>query len=818
MDIGGGLAGPLVGMLLADQGADVIHIDPPGHGQPDHALDAVVNRGKRRATLDLKTDAGRAALLHRAAEADVVIENFAPETRAKLGLGEAALRAHNPKLIVVSLPGFANEDAATQRLAAHEGVIAALTGQYTDIHPVRRLFGLDPLYTALPLASVYAGVHAATAAVLALRQRRSTGRGYHLQAPLAGAAMTAMSSIHMHIPEQPPRYQAPRLPGLLKHAVLPPLRRWVRGGGADRQEKALNIARKAYPALMTSYSCADDRLLYLFAIDNAKLAERLLNHLELRERAAALGLVFADPYAGDRRDNLAEASNLSRRAQGRLKALLTQALQAKPAADWEAELSAIGITCAVQRTTDEWLALPALEQAGIVVGLDDPAFGPMRQPGVQVMLDATPTTMTEPVPRALAGEEPVDALPEWGKLPEGASQNRQRTDASEVPFLAGLKVLDLTSMVAGPVAARTLAEYGAEVTKIVPTHPNHGPRLTCWYAVDVDQGKRSVLLDLKQPAGRQAFDALLGAADVLVTNHMPRAMTALGLDEAALRRTYPRLIITRIGAYNGPRPGPWSDRPGYDPVVQAAAGIMRRYGDPEHPELHAIASCVDALTGYSAALGTALALLHRTRSGQGATVQTSLAAAATLVQLPYAFDYAGMQRDEPSGQHAKGESAFYRLYGARDGWLFLAAPKLDPAGLPPALAPSNTPGNDAAWAEHLARRIGQWSVARWLSDLSDAGITAVPVRAVADLRKTLGDAADAASRRLIRRAVPGLGDITTVPPLQVQIDGRPLPPLSPAEAPGHSTEHVLRGAGLDADALLEAGTARCGLHEHFLPD
>lgn len=756
LDLGGAIAGPLVGMLLADQGADVIRVIRPR--SPDRGLDAVLDRGKRCIAVDLLDPRDRKSIDALIANADIVVENHSAEARYRLMIRASDIHAINPAAICVSLPGAADGDDWLQGAKAYEGIIAAATAQFTNIHPSRALFGLDPVYTALPIASVYAGVHGATAATLALRRRVMGGGGAAIEVPLLNAALSAMSSLHLKVDNQPDRYSAPRLPASLRRIVLPLLRQWARRGGADVQARLLGIARKSYPALMTSYRCADGRQLYLFAIDNAKLVRSALKVLGLLDEVLAGGLVFEDPFAaGDRRDNLAETSNLSRAWQTQLTALIAAKMAQCPAAEWEHRLNAAGVPCATVRTTAEWLGLAEVHSAGLLVKIDDDRFGVMVQPGPQAIVRSGCAATGAPQRRHQVHLHEGIAWEQSAKPAETPSLPPCAPGA----WLEGLTVIDMTSMVAGPVAGRTLAEYGARVIKVESPAPNHGPRLTCWYGIDGNQGKESVLLDLKTDVGRKAMLQLLDRADVLVTNHSALAMEAMGLGEAALREVKPDLIQCRIGAYNGPHDGLWASRPGYDPVLQAAAGIMARYGDAQAPELHAIASCVDALTGYSATFGMALALLGKAKGTPTPLVDASLAAAATLVQLPFAFDHAGRKWAEPGGQAAVGEHALYRLYRACDGWLFVAAPSADISALPIELRPGNASDN-GTHVDRIALAIRRRRSADVIGLLRAAGLSAVPVQSIDTMARGLAGRARA-RLHLVRHNIPGLGPITIAP-------------------------------------------------------
>lgn len=141
LDFGHYLAGPLVGMMLADMGADVIRIDPPGGPRWDDPAFDMLSRGKHVLELDLKGAEGRATAMELAKRSDVLVENFRPGVMERLGVGPDVMRAANPALIYLSLPGFASTDPELAGLAGWEAVIAARTGQFTDMGLNRRLMG-----------------------------------------------------------------------------------------------------------------------------------------------------------------------------------------------------------------------------------------------------------------------------------------------------------------------------------------------------------------------------------------------------------------------------------------------------------------------------------------------------------------------------------------------------------------------------------------------------------------------------------------------------------------------------------------------------
>lgn len=327
----GWIAGSLLGMLLADQGADVIRIarpDGPVYDQPGASMLA---RGKRSLVLDLKREADIDVAKRLASTADIVIENIRPGALDDLGLGVAALQAVNPSLIHVRLAGFASDDQTHAGIAAYEGVIAASLGMFTEINLLKPLFGMDPVYSPLALPSIYGAVQGAIACNAALLARTRTGSGANLEVPLAAAAAMAMSSIFMKVEGAPPHYDSPQLPKLVKSAVLPILRRYWRNSPA-RQRRFYKQIQSAVPALMSAYPCTDGRLFYVFAIDNGPMATKLLSVLGLLEAAKAHGFVTANPYAGPTDEpNLATTASLPRKAQAWLRSQIAAALLAKSA-------------------------------------------------------------------------------------------------------------------------------------------------------------------------------------------------------------------------------------------------------------------------------------------------------------------------------------------------------------------------------------------------------------------------------------------------------------------------------------------------------
>src|SRR5215210_1466978 len=241
--------------------------------------------------------------------------------------------------------------------------------------------------------------------------------------------------------------------------------------------------------------------------------------------------------------------------------------------------------------------------------------------------------------------------------------------------LRGIRVLDLTSSLAGPTATEILGALGADVVKI--EHPGRGDEARDWgprffeggsvMFFSANAGKRSLALDLKDPRGREVLLRLAGSADVAVQSLRPGTAERLGIGPDELRGRNPRLVYCTIGAFG--RRGPLAAEPGYDPLMQAAAGIMSVTGEAERPPVRVGVSLVDIGTGVWAALAI-VAALHE---GRGRTLDLSLyETALSLVPYQLADVLAGAA---PPGRHG---TAFpliapYEVFPTADGELMIVA-------------------------------------------------------------------------------------------------------------------------------------------------
>jgi crotonobetainyl-CoA:carnitine CoA-transferase CaiB-like acyl-CoA transferase len=395
--------------------------------------------------------------------------------------------------------------------------------------------------------------------------------------------------------------------------------------------------------------------------------------------------------------------------------------------------------------------------------------------------------------------------------------------ATALPPLHGLRVLDFTRYLAGPFCTMLLSDYGADVVKIESKKGRElrvpGSDRDSYFFLSANRGKRSVVVDIKQPAGRELILRLLPSFDVLVENFRPGVMDALGLGPAALTAAHPRLVYCSISGY-GPD-GPYRDRPGFDQVAQGMSGFMSVTGTAEQGPTRAGIAIADLLGGLFATQGIQLALLARERDGRGQVVDTSLLE-ATVGVMSWA---AGMYFDNgrapgPAGQHHPLASPYGR-FRARDGYLNIAAgnegmwTKLIGALERPELASDSRFATPRARLTHrdaltveIETTLATRSVTEWVERLNAAG---VPTGPVLDMAQVFADPQVLARQMLVELPHPQRGTFKTTG-LPVKLSATPgaitrRPPLL-----DEHTDEVLHELGLsdgELNALRAGGVIGC---------
>jgi crotonobetainyl-CoA:carnitine CoA-transferase CaiB-like acyl-CoA transferase len=376
-------------------------------------------------------------------------------------------------------------------------------------------------------------------------------------------------------------------------------------------------------------------------------------------------------------------------------------------------------------------------------------------------------------------------------------------------LLDGIRVLDLSRMLAGPYGSMLLADLGAEVIKVeepgggdpmrVMGPPFLEPGRESAYFLSINRGKKSVALDLEAPAGREVFHDLCRVADVVWENFRPGVMARLGCAPDALRRINPRLVVCSISAFG--QEGPYREWPAFDLALQAMGGAMSLTGEAGRPPARMGLPMGDLAGGMFGALAVAAALLRRERTGEGAHFDLSLLDCQVSL-LTYVAQYFWADGRVP-GRVGSGHASVvpYQAFRTRDGYLVVAvfAEKFwsgfcRAIDRPDLAADPRFDGN-AKRVERRAELVPLLEAvfparptAEWLARLQGEGVPAAPINTV---DQVLADPQVRLRGMVVEMAHPTLGPLPTLgTPLRAA--GEPALRPAPPPALGQHTGPVLR--------------------------
>ena len=775
LDLTEGPAGALATMLLCDHGARVIRVVDRHATAPRRGGYLVWDRSKECIQLDLAriepppegsrspaaTGQGRSedptdvyARLVR--NADVLIEDFSPASDRQHLVYADWLSALNSRLIHGSITAYGkhgplkDEPPIDDLVMARAGILTTQPG-----------FRSGPVHVVHPLPSVGAALLAAQGIAAALLAREKTGLGRTVETSLLAGALlyhpkVTGDKLAPHVFQSNPAGSAP---------------------------------------FYSLYECADGEWVQLGCVHEGFI----------QTAAGIMGIkrVLDDPTYG--RGRLPKTPEADRE----LRTVIAQAIRTKPYEAWAQIFEEADVPYARVRTTEDSMDDPQVQVNAMLVELQDPEIGPIAQMGVPVQLSATPGQVRGP--RLLPSNQLIHLPAEDSDVQSPSASQPPQSGPFELP-LKGIRVLEITNLIAGPTAGRLLADLGADVIKLEPLEGDISRPIGRTYFFNLNANKRSLSVNTRTPEGKQVAQKVAATADVLLANLRPHATERMGIGPTVLQQLNPRLIETHVTGFGWH--GPYALRPGIDPLAQALMGLSHAQGAPGNPPVfYSQLAPTDFTAGAMGALGTILALFVRERTGIVQRVDTNLLNGGILLSSEWFTQYQGKPTRPlaDTGQH--GLNAFHRLYEARDGWLYVVAdtPKqrrvlcraLDcedllrehvdaPAGCHPA---------DTPLAQSLAKRFAVLLLDDSLARLLAAGVPCAP--AVSGHSEFFLDDPHAAANDMVATYQHSLLGRKRVARHYIRLghtevlEGRPTPLL------GEHTREVLQGVGLSESAIAE---------------
>jgi crotonobetainyl-CoA:carnitine CoA-transferase CaiB-like acyl-CoA transferase len=383
--------------------------------------------------------------------------------------------------------------------------------------------------------------------------------------------------------------------------------------------------------------------------------------------------------------------------------------------------------------------------------------------------------------------------------------------------LRDIRVLDLSKVIAGPLCAQSLGDFGAEVVKVEPISrgddtrgwPPHKGGESAMF-LSINRNKRGIALDLKSAEGRAIVHELAARSDVVIQGFGTGTAARLGVDAPTLRKLNDRMIYCEISGFG--RNGPMGDRPGYDVMLQAFSGMLSTLGHPDGDLVRASFSPIDQATAAHATSGILAALLERTRTGQGAYLEVSLMETALSFMQYMAQGY--WQTGQLPRRMGSGHEVLtpYQAFRAADGHVMIAVGNddqwrrfCDVAGLAEVR-------DDPRFATNVARvanfaetvrivqdQVGRRTVADWIEILTGAKVPCSPVHTI---DQALAHPQVAARNVIVPVEHPTVGHMNVVAH-PVLFEGASRVPDRPAPLHGQHTAEILRGLGRSEDAIAD---------------
>jgi crotonobetainyl-CoA:carnitine CoA-transferase CaiB-like acyl-CoA transferase len=756
VDLTTGTAGPRATGMLADYGADVTWVEPPGGDRFREQLAvpySVFNRGKRSVELDLRSGEGREALLSLLAGADVFVESGRPGVADELGLGYEALHERFPALVYCSISGF-GRTGPYRDVPGYESLVHALVGTMGEQVGVRE----GPIYEGIPFASVGAAHLADIGVVAALLRRREDGVGRWVETSLYDGALAYLSMLWGDADVPPP----PRDPG-------------------GRRLVARN------------FRCADDEIIGVHTGAVGGFG-RLMVEVGMDDLLppSEHGLDMATPLTPEQRRALTDR--------------LPEIFATKPRDAWLERLTEVDVCAVPILTPAEAMAQPQVAHNGMVTTVEDPVLGPVRQVAPGARFQRTPEGVAGPAPTVGA----------HNGLSVGAPADVAHSGAeTDRPLLDGLRVVDFGAYYAGPYGSRLLADLGATVTRVetLAGDPNRGSVIIFQSS---HAGMRSIALNLKSDEAKEIARRLIESADVVHHSMRPGAAERLGIGAADVARINPRAVYAYAPGWGSS--GPSAQRQSFAPLMSGFVGATAEasglFNEPVYP-----AGNEDPGNGLLGAFAMLAGALHAAGSGEGQYVEhpqlnAAMAHVAHIVTTPDGEPLGAGLLDPLQ----MGFGPLDRLYQTADGWVCLVATSDAEIAALGGVLGVDILGNEL-FGDHGSRVENSYALegvigaavetrktAELVADLVAAGVPAAePVPH--NMKAFLSDPQNRASGRVGAGLDPVRGEVRGVGRL-VRVSGLEPAPRWLAPGLGEHTAEILTELGYDTvriAALREQG-------------
>jgi crotonobetainyl-CoA:carnitine CoA-transferase CaiB-like acyl-CoA transferase len=700
LDLSNSPAGAQASQTLADFGAEVLCVEPPG-GSALRSLPSfpLIGRGKQSIVLNLH-DADDASLARQLARgADVLVETFRPGVTERLGLGYEDLSKENRRLVYGSVTAFGRTGPYANAKGYEALVMARLGALWASQSMVERE---GPAHVSMPYCTYAASQQLLAGICAALHERETSGSGQRVEATLVnGLAALGTWNWYLNV-----------ITSKFPDAFTP---------SATRSAAGLPLSPMSFMLLIAL--SGDGRWMQFSQVQLHLYMEMLkvfgLEWMPESEEWKAAVWAADIPKTGEYWDKLFEA------------------VQSKSLAEWnEIFENDHNVWAETMRRGSELLDHPQMQHLGAVVEIDDAERGLVRQPGPVVAMAETPAVMSKGAPELDADGARLRATP-WGPLAM-AEATAAAVPAGEDRALGDVTLLELGTFFAAPFGGTVLRELGARVIKVEPMDGEPMRNLLPFPEVGGAkclQGKESICVDLSTDEGRAIVHELARRSDLVLQSFRAGVAERQGVDAATLRAVNPDLVYLNSPGYG--IDGPCGDRPAYAPTIGAGSGlVMRNIGSAieERPglslkEIRAEAvrlagagtteyAQADGISALTAASVMTLGLLVRDRSGTAQEMLTTMLTSTAHALADDMVEYKERPPTATADAELLGYSARYRLYRAADEWVYLAAPTAaDWAPLCSVLADTADLAGDPRFATEESRAANDVALAGVLEDV-----------------------------------------------------------------------------------------------------